>query len=94
MYTREIIVQPSDVSNLGTIKLKNLLDYFQDTAGLAVENIEGTTTELIARGYAWVLTRYEIEFPGKMPGLDEKFIRLAIRSRAENNILLKFLTGE
>ena len=66
MYTREISVQPSDVSCFGTIKLKSLLDYFQDTAGIAVEDIEGTTSELIAKGYAWVLTRYEIEFLGKM----------------------------
>ena len=74
MFTREVIVKASDASCQGTIKLKNLLDYFQDTAGLAVENIEGTTTELIARGYAWVLTRYEIEFTGKLPTLDEKFL--------------------
>ena len=73
MFTREITVQPSDVSCQGTLKLKNLLDYFQNTAGLAVEGIEGTTTELIARGYAWVLTRYEIEFTGRLPSLDEKF---------------------
>ena len=74
MFTREITVQPSDVSCQGTLKLKSLLDYFQNTAGLAVEDIEGTTTELIARGYAWVLTRYEIEFTGKLPSLDEKFL--------------------
>ena len=74
MFTKEIKVQPSDVSCLGTLKLKSLLDYFQNTAGLAVESIEGTTTELIARGYAWVLTRYEIEIIGKMPTLDEKFL--------------------
>ncbi len=73
MFTREITVQPSDVSCQGTLKLKSLLDYFQNTAGLAVEDIEGTTTELIARGYAWVLTRYEIEFTGKLPTLDKKF---------------------
>ena len=73
MYARDITVQPSDVSCLGTIKLRALLDYFQDTAGLAVEDIEGTTSELIAKGYAWVLTRYEIEFIGKLPSLDEKF---------------------
>ncbi|MBQ9418931.1 MAG: hypothetical protein IJU31_00995 [Synergistaceae bacterium] len=73
MFTRELTVQPSDVSCQGTIKLKSLLDYFQNTAGLAVEDIEGTTTELIARGYAWVLTRYEIEITGKLPSLDEKF---------------------
>ena len=74
MYTREISVQPSDVSCFGTIKLKSLLDYFQDTAGVAVEDIEGTTSELIAKGYAWVLTRYEIEFVGRLPVLDEKFL--------------------
>ncbi|MBR0094769.1 MAG: hypothetical protein IJP91_05780 [Synergistaceae bacterium] len=74
MFTRELTVQPSDVSCRGSIKLKSLLDYFQDTAGLAVENIEGTTTELIARGYAWVLTRYEIEIVGRLPSLDEKFL--------------------
>ena len=73
MYTREITVLPSDTSCQGTIKLRSLLDYFQDTAGLAVEDIEGTTTQLIARGYAWVLTRYEIEFIGKLPMIDEKF---------------------
>ena len=73
MYSREVKVLASDASSLGTIKLRSLLDYFQDTAGLAVEDIEGTTTELIARGYAWVLTRYEIEFIGKLPAIDEKF---------------------
>ena len=73
MYTRNLVVLPSDVSCLGSIKLRNLLNYFQDTAGLAVEDIEGTTTELLSRGYAWVLTRYEIEITGKLPKLDEKF---------------------
>ena len=73
MFTRNIKVLPSDSSCLGTIKLKNLLDYFQDTAGMAVDDIEGTATELNARGYSWVLTRYEIEFIGKLPTLDEKF---------------------
>lgn len=74
MFIHEVTVQPSDVSSKGTIKLKSLLDYFQNTAGLAVQDIEGTTTELIARGYAWVLTRYEIEITGRLPSLDEKFL--------------------
>lgn len=74
MYTRELTVLPSDSSCLGNIKLRSLLDYFQDTAGLAVSDIEGTTSELSARGYAWVLTRYEIEFIGKLPCLDERFM--------------------
>ena len=73
MYSREIKVMPSDSSCIGSIKLKNLLDHFQDTAGLAVDDIEGTATELNARGYSWVLTRYEIDFIESLPVLDEKF---------------------
>lgn len=66
---------PSDAGLTGRIKLRSLLNYFQDTAGLAVEDIEGTTTELLARGYAWVLVRYEVDFLGsrKLPALDETF---------------------
>ncbi|MCR4819465.1 MAG: hypothetical protein K5841_10965 [Fretibacterium sp.] len=74
MYTRELKVQPSDASCLGQIKLHSLLDYLQDTASLAVEDLEGTATELMARGYAWVLTRYEVELTGSLPLLDERFI--------------------
>lgn len=73
MYTQEFTVLPSDSSSQGSLKLRNLLDYFQDTASLAVEDIEGSTTELLNRGYAWVLTRYEINFIGKIPKLDDKF---------------------
>lgn len=73
MFTREIIVMPSDASCLGNLKLRSLLDYFQDTAELAVIELEGTASELAAKGYAWVLTRYEIELIGKLPAIDEKF---------------------
>ena len=73
MFIRKIAVMPSDVSSLGIIKLRNLLDYFQDTAALAVEDIEGTSSELIAKGYAWVLLKYEINITGHLPSLDEKF---------------------
>ena len=58
MFTRSVRVMPSDVSCDGRIKLRSLLNYFQDTAGLAVEDIEGTSTELYSRGYAWVLMKY------------------------------------
>ena len=74
MYTRELTVQPSDASCLGQIKLHSLLNYLQDTASLAVEDLEGTATELMARGYAWVLTRYEVELTGPLPTLDEHFV--------------------
>lgn len=73
MFSRELIVLPSDSSCQGTIKLRSLLDYFQDTAELAVLDIEGTAAELAAKGYTWVLTRYEIEFIGKLPAIDERF---------------------
>ena len=73
MYSRKIRVRPSDVSMDGRLKLRSLLDYFQNTAGLAVENIEGSTTELLSRGYAWVLARYEIDFFDRLPSLDEEF---------------------
>ena len=73
MYTRELTVLPSDASCQGTIKLHSLLDYFQNTAELAVMDIEGPATELAAKGYAWVLTKYEINFIGDLPLIDENF---------------------
>lgn len=74
MYTREITVMPSDASFNGQIKLRSFLDYLQDTASMAVEDVEGSTSQLMERGYAWILTRYEIEFTSSLPALDEKFI--------------------
>ncbi|MCR5346507.1 MAG: hypothetical protein K6E38_01920 [Fretibacterium sp.] len=74
MYTRNLTVLPSEASCFGQIKLHNLLNYFQDTASLAVEDLEGTATELMSRGYAWILTRYEVEITGPLPLLDESFI--------------------
>ena len=47
MFTREITVQPSDAGCLGTIKLRSLLNYFQDTAGLAVQDIEGVSSHSV-----------------------------------------------
>ena len=71
MFTRNVTVMPSDAGANGKIKLRSLLNYFQDTAGLAVVDVEGTTTELIARGYAWVLMKYELNFT-ELPQLDER----------------------
>ncbi len=73
MFTRKLIVLPSDASCIGTIKLRSLLNYFQDTAELAVVDVEGTAVELAAKGYSWVLTKYEIDFIGQLPFLDENF---------------------
>ena len=53
---------PSEVSLDGRMKLRSVRDCFQNTAGLAVEGVEGTTSELIGRGYAGVLSFYEVDF--------------------------------
>ena len=73
MFKRSLQVLPSDASYNGSIKLKSILDYFQDTAGIAVENIYGTSTDLASKGYAWILRDYEINFLRTVPSLDEKF---------------------
>ena len=72
MFTRNVTVMPSDVGVDGRIKLRSLLNYFQDVAGLAVVDVEGTTTELLARGYAWVVMKYEMEFAKLPPMLDSR----------------------
>ena len=64
---------PSDASLTGHIKLYNLLNYFQDTAELAVEGIEGKSSELSAEGYAWEVTRYEISRFRELPKLSDEF---------------------
>ena len=74
MYLRELTVLPSDASCHGRLKLHSLLDYLQDTASLAVRELEGTSSELLARGYAWVLLRYEVEVLAPLPALDERFV--------------------
>ena len=74
MYKRELTVLPSEASCRGQIKLRSLINALQDTAALAVADLEGTSSELMSRGYAWVLTRYEVELMGPLPLLDEKFV--------------------
>lgn len=74
MYLRKLTVQPSDASCRGQIKLHKLLDYLQDTASMAVSDLEGASSELMARGYAWVLVRYEVEVLAPLPTLDDPFV--------------------
>ena len=66
-------VLPSDASCHGTLKLHGLLDCLQDTASLAVSGLEGSPTQMLARGYAWVLLGYEVELLRRLPALDERF---------------------
>lgn len=73
MFTRELRVMPSDADFTGRIKLFNVLNYFQDTAELAVEKIEGSSVELYERGFAWVISRYEINFHDVLPSITQNF---------------------
>ena len=73
MYTRTLRVMPSDASMTGELKIFNLLNYLQDTAELAVEGIEGKSTELYAKGFAWVVTKYEIFIKGDLPKICDEF---------------------
>ncbi|MBQ9566279.1 MAG: hypothetical protein IJU98_11900 [Synergistaceae bacterium] len=74
MFERELTVLPSEASCRGQMKLRSFLNVLQDTAALAVTDLEGTSSELMARGYAWILTRYEVELMGPLPLLDERFV--------------------
>ncbi len=74
MYIRELTVLPSDASCHGELKLHGLLDHLQDTASLAATGLEGGPTQVLARGYSWVLLRYEVELLRRLPAMDEHFI--------------------
>ena len=73
MYTQILTVMPSDTACTNEIKIKSLLNYFQDVAGLAVADIEGSPGLLMQRGYAWVLLQYDIDVIRHLPGMDERF---------------------
>lgn len=73
MYREKFIVQPSETGPDGRLKLKSLLDCFQNIAGRAAAEFEGSTTELFSQGYSWVLSRYEIDFTAELPKIDEAF---------------------
>jgi acyl-ACP thioesterase len=64
-------VMPSEAGCAGEIKLRALLNRFQDVAGLAVRDREGSPGALMKRGYAWVLLRYSLEVVRRLPGIDE-----------------------
>ena len=73
MYKRRVRVMPSGASMTGELKLFNLLNEFQDTAELAVEGIEGKSTELYERGYSWVVTRYDVRINGELPMIGDEY---------------------
>ncbi|GHS96152.1 acyl-ACP thioesterase [Synergistales bacterium] len=74
MYRKKIVISPSEAGCSNEVKIKALLDIFQDTASVAVKDKEGSPGALMARGYAWVLLKYEIEVVTRSPGMDEEVI--------------------
>lgn len=73
MYSCAITVAPSDTACTGEIKIRALLNYLQNVAGRAVEDLEGRPGELMRRGYAWVLLRYGLSVVKRLPVMDETF---------------------
>jgi medium-chain acyl-[acyl-carrier-protein] hydrolase len=72
MYERLCKVLPSESGGDGKLKVRKLFDYFQDTAAMAVEPIEGGTRKLLERGYGWVLINYSLNV-SRYPLMDESF---------------------
>lgn len=74
MYVRKLTVLPAVASCNNELKLRGLLDHLQDTASLAVVELEGGPMQMLERGYSWVLLRYEMELLRRLPALDEPFV--------------------
>ncbi len=73
MFSQVLKVTPSAASCGNEMKLRSLLNYLQDIAGLAVEHLESTPSQMLARGYGWVLLKYELELIRRLPSMDESF---------------------
>ncbi|GHS85084.1 hypothetical protein AGMMS49957_00410 [Synergistales bacterium] len=72
MYRRKVVISPSEAGCSNEIKIRALLDIFQDTASNAVKDKEGSPGALMTRGYAWVLLKYELDVSTRLPGMDEE----------------------
>ena len=73
VYSQVLTVMPSEASSNNELKLRSLLNHLQDVASRAVIDLEGAPSQLMARGYAWVLLRYELELIRRLPSMDESF---------------------
>jgi medium-chain acyl-[acyl-carrier-protein] hydrolase len=65
---------PSETACTNEIKIRALFNRLQDTAGLAVEALEGSPSELMRRGYAWVLLKYDLKVVKRLPSMDEDIV--------------------
>ena len=74
MYREKVTVMPSETACTNEIKIRALLNRLQDVASLAVKNSEGSPGDLMRRGYAWVLLRYQLEVERRLPAMDEPIV--------------------
>ena len=74
MYRKKATVMLSEVGCNNEIKIRALLNRLQDTASLAVMDSEGSPSELMRRGYAWVLLQYQLEVEKRLPAMDEHIV--------------------
>ena len=74
MYREKLKVMPSEAACTNEIKIRALLNRFQDVASLAVEDCEGSPGDLMRRGYAWVLLRYVLDVERRLPAQDESIV--------------------
>jgi len=74
MFREKVTVMPSEAGCTNEIKIRSLLNRLQDTASLAVANLEGSPGNLMQRGYAWVLLRYQLEVEKRLPAMDEPVV--------------------
>ena len=75
VHRQKIIVMPSETVCTNEIKVRALLNRLQDTASLAVVDLEGSPGELMRRGYGWVLLRYELGSSGRGAGKKKMVLR-------------------
>jgi len=74
MYREKLLVMPSETTCTNKIKIRALLNRFQDVASLAVMDLEGSPSQLMRRGYAWVLLRYWLKVEKRLPAMDEPIV--------------------
>ena len=74
MYSKKLTVMPSETACTNEIKVRSLLNHFQDTASLSATGFEGSPGELARRGYTWILLRYQLEVNKRLPTMDESLV--------------------
>ena len=71
-YSMPCTVTLYDAGPGGTIKIPALFNYFQGATGAHANSIGFGGTDILTKGYTWVISRYRLSIT-KLPGLFEKF---------------------